>query len=317
MHFVLVGPGALGCLLASMLSGVGRNEDHRFTLLDHNASRAGMLTSQGILYERNGQQQRNIVPVSPSPTEIGQADIILLCVKSHDIKDCLRFCNPLFGPDSLLIFMQNGVAHLDVQSLTGPATPAYGTTTEGATLLGPGRVLHAGRGLTQLGFLSPVAEHTMQRLEQVSALFNTAGLKARITGNILSRLWTKLMVNTGINGLTATLGCTNGDLLTIPGAAERMERLVEEAQRVAAAGNIDVPKDSLEITRDVCCKTADNISSMLQDVRSGRRTEIDAINGAIVAAGEKLGVDTPENRKLVRQVKDLELTYLKPHPLPV
>lgn len=311
MHFVLVGPGALGCLLASMLVRANRNDYHRFTLLDHNATRAGKLHSQGILYEYQGKQERAAVPVSSSPTETGQADVVILCVKSYDIQGCLGFCGPLLGPETLLLFMQNGVAHLDMQSLIGNATAAYGTTTEGANMIGPGQVRHAGKGLTQFGFLGPVSDRTELKLQQVTELFSDVGLKARMTEDILSRLWTKLMVNTGINGLTATLGCSNGELLTLPGAAERMEKLVAEALDVATASNIYVPEDSLEITKGVCVKTAANISSMLQDVRSQRRTEIDAINGAVVAAGKKLGLNTPENLNLVRQVKELETSYLK------
>ncbi len=311
MHFVLVGPGALGCLLASMLARADHNEEYRFTLLDHNAARAGKLTSQGILYEYKDEQERAIVPVSSSPTETGTADVVILCVKSYDIHACLGFCGPLLGPQTLLLFMQNGVAHLEKLPLIKNATPAYGTTTEGANLIGPGHVRHAGKGLTQFGFLGSVSEQAQQKLGRVNILFNRAGLKARVTEDILSRLWTKLMVNTGINGLTATLNCTNGELLTLPNVLERMARLVEEALDVTRACNIYVPEDSFEITKGVCVKTAANISSMLQDVRAQRKTEIDAINGAVVAAGRKHGIDTPENLLLVRQVKELESSYLK------
>lgn len=310
MHFVLVGPGALGCLLASMLVRADRDGKHRFTLLDHNASRANKLTAEGIVYEHKGTRERAAVPVSSSPTETGQADVVILCVKSYDIKRCLGFCSPLLGPDTVVLFMQNGVAHLAAESLTGNATPAFGTTTEGANMAGPGHVKHAGRGLTQLGFLGTVPDCAEKKLTAVTELFNQSGLKSRISDDILSRLWTKLMVNAGINGLTATLDCTNGELLTLPGAQERMEKLVAEAMHVAKASNIHVPDNSFEITCDVCDKTSANISSMLQDVRSGRRTEIDAINGAVVAAANKLGINAPENEKLVQQVKDLEKTYL-------
>lgn len=311
MHFVLVGPGALGCLLASKLSRADQKGEHSFTLLDHNAVRAQKLTEQGILYRHKDTEERVTIPVSSSPTESGHADVVILCVKSYDIERCLGFCSPLLSDGTLLLFMQNGVAHLEAESLTGKATPVYGTTTEGANLAGPGVVKHAGIGLTQFGFLGSVSERAEARLREITDYFNDAGLKSRVTDNILSRLWTKLMVNTGINGLTAILGCTNGELLTLPGAAERMESLVEEARKVARASDIDVPEDSIEITRDVCAKTSANISSMLQDVRCSRRTEIDAINGAVITTAQKLGIDTPENRLLVCQVKELEKTYLK------
>lgn len=309
MHFVLVGPGALGCLLSSLLSAAG-SRDHHFTLLDHDDARAETLTTQGIVYQFKQEKRQIAIQGSSSPTEIGRADVIILCVKSYDIENCLRFCSPLLGPATLLLFMQNGVAHLDVPEPGRQAIPAFGTTTEGATLLAPGKVRHAGKGLTQLGFLEPPSATGKYLLHETAALFNQAGLTTKIRQDILARLWTKLLINTGINGLTATLGCTNGQLLDRQETKVRMERLVREAQMIAAESNIEVPEDAFEITCDVCMKTHGNISSMLQDVRSHRRTEIDAINGAVVAQGRKLGLEAPENLKLVHEVKQLEQTYL-------
>jgi len=311
MHVALVGPGALGCLLAFRLTSGDRNGEYSFTLLDHNVTRARALAAQGIRYHYKGETEQAILPVSSSPSETGVAGVVILCVKSYDVSGCLSFIEPLLTPDTLLLFMQNGVAHLEVDIPRHHGTPAYGTTTEGANLLGPGQVRHAGKGLTQFGFLGPVRDSAMEKLRRITALFDSSGLKARMTDDILSRLWTKLIVNAGINGLTATLGCSNGELLTRPGAAEQMEQLVAEACAVALAAEIDVPRDSLEITREVCEKTAANISSMLQDVRRKRRTEIDAINGAVVAAGKRLGIATPANEELVLRVKELERGYLQ------
>ncbi len=310
MDIVLIGPGALGCLLASRLAGCDGNQHHRFTLLDHDATRATQLSSSGIQYEFGGEERKTLVAVRASASDAGSADVVINCVKSYDIAASLTLCRPLLGPITLLIFMQNGIAHLELHDHIGEATPAYATTTEGATRLGPGRVRHAGRGLTQFGFLAPVAAGAKTSLGCTVELFNNAGFTAQITDDILSRLWTKLLINVGINGLTALLDCPNGELLALPSACERMERLVGEACRVAERAGIEVPASALELTREVCVKTAANISSMLQDVHARRRTEIDAINGAVAAEGKRLGVATPENDRLVRQIKELERTYL-------
>ena len=313
MHIVLVGPGALGCLLSSRLTRGNESEFHRFTLLDHNTGRAQALADSGIRCCYRDHEELARIGVSSSPTDTGVADVVILCVKSYDLTGCLRFCTPLLGPETLIIFMQNGVAHLEVKVPPQQGIPAYGTTTEGANLVGPGQVKHAGKGLTQFGFLEEVDSHARHQLALITELFNGSGLKARMVDDILSRLWTKLMVNTGINGLTATLGCTNGELLTLPGVAGRMERLVAEAMKIAKRCGIYVPEDSLAITREVCEKTSANISSMLQDVRAKRRTEIDAINGAVAATGRRLGLAAPENEALVDEVKALEQRYLA-HP---
>ena len=308
MHVVLVGPGALGCLLASLLAEE-ESVNHRVTLLDHNPTRAEALSAEGIRYRYQEDCRTVAVHGSASPAALDRADVVILCVKSYDIRSCLHFCRPLINDSNLLLFLQNGIGHLDIPE-TRRRSCAFGTTTEGATLLGPGYVRHAGRGLTRLGFLSPASPLQKELLRRTAALFNRSGIKTEIGEDILSHLWTKLLINCGINGLTAILGCTNGELLDSRETMIRMENLVGEAREVAWARAIHIPEDILERTLEVCRKTRDNISSMLQDVRSCRRTEIDAINGAVVALGQKLGIATPENTRLVQEIKELELSFL-------
>lgn len=308
MHYVLVGPGALGCLLASTAAQAIRDSD-RFTILDYNSERASLLSNRGILYQEGEKQSSFAVKAVSDPDQLRPVDAILLCVKSYDIKSCLEICKPILGKDTLLIFMQNGIRHLACEEALSGATAAYGTTTEGATLMGPGHVRHAGRGMTHLGFLNPSSDYFNQVLSQTRDLFDRGGLKTALTSSILTKLWAKLFVNVGINALTATLGCKNGELLTISGAEERMHRAIDEATQIAQAKGIDILSDPFEVARTVCKNTAANVSSMLQDVRNNRKTEIGSINGAIVAFGEELGIETPENMLLIAQVKDIESNY--------
>ncbi|PHR27392.1 MAG: hypothetical protein COA36_09190 [Desulfotalea sp.] len=308
MHYVLVGPGALGCLLAAT-AVKGVKDGDRFTILDYNSERAQHITQNGILYEEATSKSSFAVNAVSDPHQLGRVDVVLLCVKSYDIKSCLDICAPILGPKTLLIFMQNGISHLACDSALHGATAAYGTTTEGATILGPGHVRHAGRGTTHLGFLTPPTEHFDNLLSATHKLFCQGGMEVKLTTNILTKLWAKLFINVGINALTATLGCKNGKLLSLPGASQRMQTAILEAILVANAKGIDVQGDPVESARSVCLKTAANVSSMLQDVSKKRRTEIGAINGAIVAFGKRLAVETPENKLLMEQVKDIEKEY--------
>jgi 2-dehydropantoate 2-reductase len=309
MHVLLVGPGALGCLLASAISRGTKDTDIRLSLLDHNRSRAEFIQQRGILYDLNDERRLVPLAVTTEPLALGPVDVIVLCVKSYDVPASLTSCRPLLQEGTLLLFMQNGIAHLDCGHLTGRATVAFGTTTEGATLLDQGHVRHAGSGATHLGFLTPPRAHDSKLLEKTAELFRQGGLIASITEDIMTRLWAKLFINVGINALTATLGCTNGDLLHLPGIRSRMEAAVAEAETVARAQGILIQNDPFAATIKVCEKTAKNISSMLQDVRQQRRTEIDAINGAVLKRGQDLGIATPENLRLVRQIKDIEAGY--------
>ncbi|TKB24032.1 2-dehydropantoate 2-reductase [Desulfopila sp. IMCC35006] len=310
MQFLLVGPGALGCLLSSVIiKGMGDHD--RLTILDHNAARASQLTKEGITYHLAEEQLRFPVAAVSDPQLLDPVDIVILCVKSYDVINSLEFCKPILSKNTLLVFLQNGISHLDLKAHQHKATAAFGTTTEGATLLGPGQVRHAGSGTTYLGFLAPPNEQAVKLLQKTREVFSAGGLDTHLTDNILTRLWAKLFVNAGINALTAILDCNNGELLTLPGIDRRMKAAIDEAMQIAEKKDIPIMDDPYQATRMVCSKTAKNVSSMLQDVRKKRRTEIDAINGALVALGHITGIDTPENSLLCQQIKDLETSYVR------
>lgn len=308
MHYVLVGPGALGCLLAST-AAKGIKEGEKFTILDYNSERSDYISRNGVLYQEGDNKTSHSVSAVSDPLLLGHVDVILLCVKSYDIKSCLEICKPILGDQTLLLFMQNGISHLACENALHGATAAYGTTTEGATILGPGHVRHAGRGETHLGFLSSHSNHCQNLLSRTHDLFNRGGMQTVLTTSILTKLWGKLFVNVGINALTATLDCKNGELLHLADAKKRMHGAIREAIEVASAKGIDILGNPIESTELVCQKTAGNVSSMLQDIRKKRRTEIGAINGAVVAFGKEHGIETPENELLMNQVKDLENTF--------
>ncbi len=309
MHFLLVGPGALGCLLSSIVSK-GMSDSDQLTILDYNSERAMQLTKEGIGYHLDEQLISVPVTAVSDPKLLGPVDVILLCVKSYDVINSLEFCQPLLSDRTLLIFMQNGINHLALQDHLHQASAAFGTTSEGATLLGTGQVRHAGSGITYLGFLEPPNKQAAALLQKTHDVFSVGGLQIHVADNILARLWAKLFVNAGINALTAILGCKNGELLSLPGIDKRMTAAVDEAIDIAREKGIPIMDEPHQTTRLVCKKTAKNVSSMLQDVRNKRRTEIDAINGAVVAMGRVLGIETPENSLLYNQIKEIEAGYV-------
>ena len=311
MKFGIIGPGALGCLFASRLFPVV-NSQNRLLLIDHSTSRAETLNRQGVTYESDGVKNQIRIPVSCEPDSIGHCDVLFSCVKSHDLENSLEFINPLLSPSTLLIFLQNGISHLrynDEQLLQ--AIPVFATSSEGATLLGPGHVRHAGTGQTVLGFLSPQEPKAVKRLQNITDILQHCGISSIVSKNMLSRLWAKLFVNVGINGLTAIYGRTNGQLLTSCAARGKLKHLVEEAEQVARALNIQINEDPVTATLNVCKQTARNTSSMLQDVRNHRPTEINAINGSISRLGKKVNIPTPMNDQIIDQIKIIEEQYDK------
>jgi len=303
MRIVIVGPGALGCLFACRLARNASQDE--IILLDHRPERATALSRSGLtLHEMDGSTTRVQLTVTARPAEITGADLVLACVKSTVLSACLNAYRNLFAASGLTVFIQNGISHLDIaERETFPM--AFASTTEGANLVAVGEARHAGRGLTSLGFLHLPSTEERARLAAIAEYFSQAGLTAEVCADIRERIWQKLLINVGINALTALHDCPNGALPLNPTWRGQMAALVEEARQVARAAGVAVPLDAFARVLSVCEATAKNISSMLQDARAGRPTEIEAINGAVVRLGQKIGVATPVNAEITRQVRAL------------
>jgi len=303
-NLIVIGPGALGTLFATRLFLAGIP----VSLFDHRPDRASILQSTGLRIQVDQEEFRAQVPMTSDPIAIASADVILLCVKSRDVASILQGIAPFVSPDGpLIIAFQNGIAHHEIFRELSRAPWAIGVTALGATLLRSGFARFGGQGMTRIGFLihnpAPVAT---ARLQQTVEAFTAAGLPCQASEDIRTHSWNKFLVNLGINGLTAIFDCPNGALLDIPEAAVRQERAVREAILVAQASGIAIHPDPVALCREVCAKTAANISSLLQDVRRGRKTEIDALNGALVQLARKAGLPAPENERIWSEVKGLE-----------
>ncbi len=306
MRIAIVGPGALGCFFAARMA---QQQDHEVWLLDHLKERADLLDSAGLKLIEREKTFSVKVRAALCPEEIGRADLIIFCVKSHDVSSAIERVRPLAADDNLLIAFQNGIAHHRVLQEEYPGPWALGVTAQGAALEGPGIVRHGGDGATIIGFASP-EERFFALLEKSAQIFEDAGINTEVSRKIRIHVWRKFVVNVGINALSVILNCPNGKICDSPLGRERLAKAVAEAVLVASAKDIEVGADPLAMTENVCKSTSINISSMLQDVRLKKKTEIEAINGALVREARMLGISVPENEKLVREVKAIEAQYL-------
>ena len=308
MRVAVIGPGAMGCLLAASLC-----DANEVWLLDHNPDRATLLDQQGLILEKNGLSKNCRVSVTVNPQLIGPVDLALLCVKSGKVKEALQAAKPLFNQDSLLLAFQNGIGHLPLlPEILGDTIWGLGVTSHGATLTGPGHVLHKGQGLTRIGLLSESFrrnDKSRKKLALAAQTLTGAGIETESVSDILNHVWAKLLVNIGINALTAIHNCPNGSLLESAETITIMKAAVLEGKNVAEKIGITLADDPMQVTWEVCRATASNISSMLQDVRAKRPTEIDAINGALIRKAAEIGLATPVNEELLRQVKEIESNY--------
>ncbi len=304
MRLAIVGPGAMGTMLAVRLAATDGLE---VTLVDHNRDRAaGLATAPPILELDNGiLLAGDKVRITAAPAR--PFDFIILAVKSGDVAKALVSSAAIIAANGMIISLANGLSHLDaLRSWPGPGYTAAGITAMGATMLSPGRVRFGGGGITVIGLMdrhSPTPAGS--RLRQLTVIFNQTGIRTRISDNIDQDIWNKLMVNVGINGLTVIHDCRNGIIAEDPDLAAELAVTVREAMTVGEALGFSFPEDPVARALAVCRATSGNISSMLQDIRQGKKTEIMAINGAVVDLAAELGIAVPVNRGIVRKVLGL------------
>jgi 2-dehydropantoate 2-reductase len=302
MHFLVVGPGAMGSLFAARLKKAGFD----VTLLDYIKDRANRINDHGIKVEGVTGDYRVKVPTTTG--DISQPpDLVLICVKAYDTREASLNIEPWLKPETGVVTLQNGVGNLEIlEEIFGSDRVLGGVTAEGATLLGPGKIRHAGRGETIIG---PSGD-SGSLAERMVAAFNRAGFQTRSVTDVKDLIWGKLLINVGINALTAITRLKNGRLPELEGTRLIMEEAVKEAVAVAEAKNVNLPyPDPIGRVIEVCRATAGNIASMLQDVLKEKLTEIDFINGAIVREGRALGIPTPVNLTLTSLVQVIQKTY--------
>jgi 2-dehydropantoate 2-reductase len=281
-QILILGTGALATFFAARLSASGVD----VTLLGTWPEGVAALDAHGA--ELDGKPFP--VRATTDPAACRGADLALVLVKSWQTERAARQLAECLAADGLAVTLQNGLGNDAVlaQAL-GPERVARGITTLGATLLGPGKARSGGEG--------PVTLEMNPRGEPLLSMLRRAGLDARVVEDAAALIWNKLIVSAAINPLTALLRVRNGELLEIPSARRRMGELAREAAAVAESLGVRVQAPGPErIAEDVARRTAQNFSSMLQDVLRGAPTEVDAINGAIVRAGESRGIATPVNR---------------------
>lgn len=302
MKIAVLGPGAIGCLLAGRLREAGEE----VLLLDRDPERARIVAREGVRIGSSSGTRVVPVAVTADPTGLEEADLIVVTVKAYDTGEAIRQWRGAVGERSVLLTLQNGLGNVETLLETCPEPSVIGgTTAEGATLEGPAHTLHAGAGET---VLAP-ARGGREAAEAAAAPLRRAGLSVRLADDVASVIWAKLLTNVGVNGLAGVLGLTNGELGRNEAARPVIRDLIEEATEVARRKGVHLPAgDAAGRAVEILLRTSGNINSLLQDLRRGRRTEVDYLNGKIVEEGEALGIATPVNRAIWGMVRALEAT---------
>lgn len=305
MKIAIIGAGAMGSLYGARLTQAGED----VWLYDTWQENIAVMQERGLTVIAAGGVETVHVKATTKIDEIGEADLVMIFVKAHATHDAALEAASLLGLDTMVMTLQNGLGNAEqIAAVVGAERVLVGTTAMGATMAGAGRVIDNGKGSTHIGNFSATMT---KRLYQIAAIFSRSGLYTVVDANVDALRWSRLTINAGINALSAVTGLTNGQLLACPESQEIMNRAVAEAEAVAKAHGITFPHANMQDqVHASAAATKDNKSSMLQDIVKKRRTEVDAINGAIVKAGAQTGVVTPVNEILTLLVKTMERTYL-------
>ena len=315
-HWHILGAGSIGTLFGFYLQKAGVHIE----LIKRDAFAGNLPHSTCVNIHLQGSKSINSTIDSeesicfkhfrPSEASIKSINHLLIATKAHQTDQALAPIIPYLTDSPTVLVLQNGMGGVDLVSKLVPAARILvGSTTEGANRPQPERLVHAGIGTTWIGSLEPMHQHLAQEL--VSD-WQKLSLDINFDPHINQRLWQKLAINCAINPLTVLFNCNNGALLENPEALALMQQICDEVTEVIAR-QPDLTADSglFDTAKQVAEKTSANISSMLQDARAGRETEIDFINGFIEHKAGVLGLPCHTNAQLVKSIKQIHLAQKK------
>ena len=244
---------------------------------------------------------------SESPAEIGPVDAVLVCVKAWQVADAARALEPLLGPETFAVPLENGVeAAGDLAAAIGPRRVVGGLCRLMSFVAAPGIIRHAAVD-PSIDF-GELDGRRSPRVESLHAAFATArGVKARISADIDSASWEKFLFIAPFSGVGALTGHPAGRLRGDPATRRMLRQAMAEVEAVARARGVRLRADVVERTLgfvDALPEAA--TASMQRDILEGRPSELDSQNGAVVRLGAAAGVDTPVNRRIYEALRTRE-----------
>ena len=297
----VLGAGAVGCYYGGMLARAGVP----VTLIGR-APHVEAIRRDGLVIEWADRRETIRLDAATGVEAARDADLVLVCVKSPDTSDAGRSLRSHLRPDALVASLQNGVDNAD-RLRVEVAQPVFAAVVYvGAYMNGPGVVRHTGRGDLVLGAARADRERPgiAGQLAAVAALFERAGIRCPVSGDVDAALWTKLVINCAFNAISALGRARYGRMAREPRIRALMEGTVRESVAVARAAGVALDERTLvDAVWSVADALAEQYSSTAQDVLRGKPTEIDALNGFVAERGAALGVEAPINRTLHALVK--------------
>lgn len=302
MRVAVVGAGGIGSVFGGRLAAAG----HDVCLVHRRAEVAEAIQQQrGLRLSTPSGDLLIPLEATTDPTAVGPVDLVLVATKSYDTLEAAEAARPLVDAHTLVLTLQNGLGNLEtIGKVLGAERCILGMTYLGAAIRAPGHAVCAAAGPT---FIGEPTGGLSERVVDLARTFSAADVPTEATDQLWNMVWGKLLINAALNATCALTGASGEEALRSPAASELLALVAEETARVAAALGVQLPyADAAERVRQHCRDVGSARPSMLQDMERGRRTEIDVINGAVVRAGERLGIPTPYNQALMLLVKARE-----------
>ena len=293
MRIAVLGSGGIGGYYGALLAKAG----HDVSFIARGAHLEAMQQRGLTLRTPDGDSTIPVTAVADTGT-VGAVDLVLFCVKSYDTRPAAQALAPLMARDTAVVTFQNGVDNVQaIASVVGSGAVLIGVVYNALQLAGPGLVQRTGGdGKIVLGELGGALT---ERVQQIASAFQQSGVAHQVSTDIHRVLWEKFLFIAGVGGVTALARSGIGPLLASPGGRTLLTTSCEEIAAVALAERVPLPADAADRAVEQAATLPPQWrSSLARDLEDGRCLEVEALSGAVVRRGLKLGVPTPIHRTI-------------------
>ncbi|HZF35851.1 MAG TPA: 2-dehydropantoate 2-reductase [Candidatus Angelobacter sp.] len=310
MRIAVIGAGAMGSVFGARLQSPGVE----IVLFDLNEEHIRAVRTHGLALGDTGGERLVRIAATARIAEVADADLALVLVDSNATGDVAPLLPNLLTKDGVALTLQNGIGNVEaLTAALGAGRVIAGSTFNSAAFIGAGHVRHTNIGPTVIGI--PGGPPT-DRVRALAAQLSAAGFPTVASDNVMGHVWSKFVLNCAINPVSALTGLRAGEIARHPPTARLLERLLDEVLAVAAAKGIRLPDADLRGHVLDHAFERYNRPSMLQHVESGRRTEIEALNGALVREANALGISVPYNEAIWAAVSGIDARHARERAMP-
>ena len=306
MRIAILGAGAMGSWFGGHMALNGREVE----LLTTNRDHIEAVERDGLVLRHADGEAIVHVPIC-TPAQISQVvDLVIVLTKTFQLDEALAGISHALKPDTAVLSLQNGLGNEEIISRhVGAENTWIGMSMVPADHIAPGVVESMGAGTSWFG----PAQHSRPAIaERIETLFTDSGLDVRHDENIKNRVWQKVAFNAGMNAVCALTHCTPSVVESSKMAKTMVQDVAKEVASVAAAMGVTVDLEAVFATIEFACQHhGGHMPSMLQDLLAGKRTEVDALNGAIVKYANEHGIDVPLNAQLAGLIRMAEQGHAK------